>query len=209
MSEDAQRETSSDLVFLTSAGNNNEAAILRGYLEHHGIYAYVQGEQHRSMLGMVGAYIELRVMVPAAELETAQQLLELFHSEQEQSEQGPEFRGTYRDETPADEDRYDEEVIDHARLANEVRRARLIGLVFPFGGGHFAAGAPIRGLFLSALGITGLVLAVTGSAALISLWMLAVVFDLLSVRGPLFEREVRRARGATKRERDGRAQRGD
>gem|GEM_PF-5808982 len=85
-----------DLVFLVGAGDLNEAAILRGYLEHHGIYVYVQGEEHRSMLGMLGAYVELRLMVPAASVEDAKEVLELFYSEQEDVS-GPEFRGTFRD----------------------------------------------------------------------------------------------------------------
>jgi hypothetical protein len=68
-----------DLVPLTRCGNNIEASSLRSLLESNGIFCYVQGEQHRSMLGMLGAYIELQLMVRRADLEQARELVESFH----------------------------------------------------------------------------------------------------------------------------------
>lgn len=192
-----------DLVFLVGAGDLNEAAILRGYLEHHGIYVYVQGEEHRSMLGMLGAYVELRLMVPGASVDDAKQVLELFYSEQEDAS-GPEFRGAFRDEhhDEEEEDKYDEDVVDKTRLKHAVRRARLAGLMFPLGGAHFAAKAPIRGLMLAALSIAGVVLFVQGKPMMIGLWVLSVAYDLMSVRGPLFDTEVARARAEHKQLRE-------
>lgn len=195
--DESPSEEHGELVFLVGAANNNEAAILRGYLEHQGIYVYVQGEQHRAMLGMVGAYIELRLMVPAESLDDAKQALELFYSEQE-NQDGPEFRGAFRDEVVvADEDKYDDEIVDQVRLRQALRRARLAGLAFPIGGAHFAAGAWVRGLVLAALSITSVVLTIAVSPTWILLYVLSVSYDLMSVRGPLFANEVRRARAET------------
>ena len=63
-----------DLMLLVNVGNNGEASVLRSYLEHHGIHVYIKGENHRSLLGMVGTYIDLGVMVPNFQLEDAQDL---------------------------------------------------------------------------------------------------------------------------------------
>jgi hypothetical protein len=54
----------SPLVHLVSVGSDAEAAILRSYLEEHGIYCYIQGENHRSMLGFLGeaGIVNLRII---------------------------------------------------------------------------------------------------------------------------------------------------
>ncbi len=195
--EDSGPASSDKLVFLTGAGNNNEAAILRGYLEHHGIYVYVQGEQHRSMLGMVGAYIELRLMVPEDKLAEAQELLELFHAEQDEPVPGAEFRGAYRDEGEDPDDQYDDDVIDKVRLKNTVRRARLFGFVFP-GGAHYAARAPVRGMLTTIMAFGSVFLAATQGPAWVAMYLFAVLFDIGSVRGPLFEQELKLARAENK-----------
>ncbi|MFP2898186.1 DUF2007 domain-containing protein [Corallococcus sp. 4LFB] len=64
-----------DFRLLTTCGDSSEAALLRGLLEANSIPCIVQGEQHRSMLGVAGAYIEVRVLVLAGELERARELL--------------------------------------------------------------------------------------------------------------------------------------
>ncbi|MBX5482786.1 MAG: DUF2007 domain-containing protein [Myxococcaceae bacterium] len=65
----------SELVLLTVCGDSQEAAIIRSVLESQQIACVVQGEQHRALLGMVGAYIEPRVLVAARDLEAARALL--------------------------------------------------------------------------------------------------------------------------------------
>lgn len=65
-----------DLVLLRSCADNNEAALIRSLLEADGIDCVVQGEQHRSMLGIMGAVIELRVLVAERDLEYANSLLD-------------------------------------------------------------------------------------------------------------------------------------
>ena len=64
------------LVRLTTCSDNYEAAALRAVLEANGIYSYVQGENHRAMLGHFGPYIELNVLVGERDLAAAQTVLE-------------------------------------------------------------------------------------------------------------------------------------
>ncbi|WP_375760919.1 DUF2007 domain-containing protein [Corallococcus exercitus] len=64
-----------DFQLLTTCGDESEALLVRALLEADDIPCIVQGEQHRSMLGVAGAFIELRVLVPAGELEHARELL--------------------------------------------------------------------------------------------------------------------------------------
>ncbi len=60
---------------LTGCGDNAEASMLEARLRSEGIEATVQGENHRSMLGTLGSYIELNVMVPDAQWGVAQRVL--------------------------------------------------------------------------------------------------------------------------------------
>ncbi|MBN9683512.1 MULTISPECIES: putative signal transducing protein [unclassified Corallococcus] len=64
-----------DFQLLTTCGDESEAALVRALLQADNIPCIVQGEQHRSMLGVAGAFIELRVLVPAGELDHARELL--------------------------------------------------------------------------------------------------------------------------------------
>jgi hypothetical protein len=71
-----------NLVLIRECGDNAEASLVRALLSSRGIPAVVRGENHRSMLGTVGAYIELQVLVPGAQREEAQALLEQFDAGQ-------------------------------------------------------------------------------------------------------------------------------
>lgn len=64
------------LELLQTVGDNQEASVLRSLLQAHGIRCVVQGEQHRSMLGMLGPYVELRVLVEREELDRARRVIE-------------------------------------------------------------------------------------------------------------------------------------
>ncbi|MFP2906105.1 DUF2007 domain-containing protein [Pyxidicoccus sp. 3LFB2] len=72
----SQPEASSNLVVLKNCGDPSEAATVRSLLEAHGISCVVQGEQHRSMLGVMGGYIEVNVLVASADLDEARALLQ-------------------------------------------------------------------------------------------------------------------------------------
>lgn len=186
---------SDELVFLAEVGDNAEASILRAYLEDHGLFCYVQGENHRGLLGMVGAYISLRLMVPSDQLETARELLERYH-EAEEEEPGPEFRGPFRDGGPEEDE--EDDSLDEARLRQRIRKARLVALVLPCGFGHFAAGAPIRGLILMAICLGGFWNLFYGRPTLLLLWPLAVVMDWAGIPGAV------RAKAPRQSERDSR-----
>ena len=63
------------LVLLTACPDPETAALLHAKLEAANVHVVIQGEQHRAMLGFVGAHIEPRLLVKASELERAQALI--------------------------------------------------------------------------------------------------------------------------------------
>jgi hypothetical protein len=139
----------SPLVHLVSVGSDAEAAVLRSYLEDHGIYCYTQGENHRAMLGFLGPHIELNLMVPEADLDQARLLL------QEYEAAAPEPASEERDEQDAKDDAGGGEMdtwdaVRHKAL-RRLRVARICGLLFPVGLVHLAVGARVRGVILMAV----------------------------------------------------------
>lgn len=76
--ESSPGEEGSPLVLLHKCGSNDEASVLRGLLGAEGIFCFVQGEQHRSMLGAFGPYIEPGVMVREADLDRAREVISGF-----------------------------------------------------------------------------------------------------------------------------------
>lgn len=187
--------TKDDFVKLCSAGDNAEASIIRGYLEDAGITVYVQGENHRSMLGMVGAYIELNILVPSSDFEEASEMMRAF-VEAEPDDALGELEGPYRDEFEQDEDE-DESALDIA-IERRTKGVRMIGFIFPFGGAHFAAGAFVRGLVLAGLCITGIAAVMTGASPVALLTMpLSMLIDYKTVR-TVVARKVRREKQRTR-----------
>jgi hypothetical protein len=71
-----------ELVLLMTCADNAEAALIKGLLQSADVHCVVQGEEHRGMLGALGGYIDLRVLVPADELEKAKALLEAEAAEE-------------------------------------------------------------------------------------------------------------------------------
>jgi hypothetical protein len=63
------------LVPLLTCASVEEAATYKGVLDAHGVPCVIQGEHHRSLLGMLGPYVEVRLLVPEAEQATALRLL--------------------------------------------------------------------------------------------------------------------------------------
>ena len=64
-----------DMVAIGTAGDPMEGAMIREFLTSNGIDCMIQGENHRSMLQIIGAYIELRILVPKSQAEAAAALL--------------------------------------------------------------------------------------------------------------------------------------
>jgi len=184
----------SELVFLTNVGDNATASLLRAYLGEHGIHCYIQGENHRGLLGVVGTYIDLRIMVPASDLETAETLLAEYDNFEVQDVADP--RGLYRDEGDDEDEEKNEEGELPALPAHEKRLLSFAGLAFPFGGAHFRAGAPITGLLLAAVSAAALLTAFTTPVWAL-LWPVCVILDL-KYAPPVAQRRHARRRLAEK-----------
>ena len=180
------------LVFVAEAGDTAEASVLRSYLEDHGIYVYVQGENHRGLLGQVGAYIALRVMVPAAQAGDARSLIAAFH-EGVEVEEPPEFRGAFRDDGADDPADDLEAWRGSARRRTAIRAARVFCVMWPAGGGHFVTGAWLGGLALMALTAAGIAGGIARHPALFVIAALVPVVDWLQVPGLVDRRHQRAA----------------
>ena len=63
------------LVPVLTCTSVEEAATYRGVLESHGVPCVIQGEHHRSLLGMLGPYVEVRLLVPEGQETAALRLL--------------------------------------------------------------------------------------------------------------------------------------
>ena len=55
--------------------DNMEADLIQQALEHNGIYCFIQGYEHRSMLGILGSYVDLGIMVPEDQEKEASQIV--------------------------------------------------------------------------------------------------------------------------------------
>jgi len=63
------------LVPLLTCASPEEAATYKGVLDAHGVPCVIQGEHHRSLLGMLGPYVEVRLLVPEGQEAAARSLL--------------------------------------------------------------------------------------------------------------------------------------
>lgn len=177
-----------DLCVLTIADNPVEAGALRAYLEDNGIFVYVQGEHHSSMLGQYGSFlIELNVMVPRAQLELARDLVVAFREGEtvlDDDELDPEQDVALA--ALVDEDDEDDDDVSALRLKYDLRQVTGYGCL-GFGLGHFRASAPGRGLLLAATYL----LAFLGVGELGTNWLVlipvAMVTDVLGARARVRE----------------------
>jgi hypothetical protein len=173
-----------DLVLLVNVGDNGEASVLRSYLEHHGIHVYVKGENHRSLLGMVGTYIDLGVMVPGTQIADARELYAEYQNggDDNAAPEGPEMRGVHRDQFPDDDDEEDDESwLSEAEIKRLKKRAVLAAFIFPIGGAHYSIGAYASGLLLTGTSIYAIAHGVTNPMYL-GIWALAIAMDLFGSR---------------------------
>jgi Putative prokaryotic signal transducing protein len=157
-----------ELVIVAECGSNMEASMLRAALEASGIFCYVQGENHRSLLGPLGPYVALNLMVRREDLADARALVD-EHRQQAEAALTPE--------TPEDRDA-DAEAVRAAMR----RRARLLAIFPSFGSGHHRAGAHLRGLVFGAVETFGFYELMRGRAAFgLVLVFFAIVTDFISV----------------------------
>jgi hypothetical protein len=78
------------LVPLVTCGSAEEASALRALLDAHAIPCVVQGEHHRALLGMLGAYVEVRLLVPAIHRPSAARLIAPEPRAVDDAEGGPD-----------------------------------------------------------------------------------------------------------------------
>jgi len=64
-----------DMVKIYRATNQAEADFLKSFLEGNGIEVFIQGYHHRSLLGMLGPYVQLDLMVSQENQEEAEKLV--------------------------------------------------------------------------------------------------------------------------------------
>jgi hypothetical protein len=156
----ADPENRGDLVKVASCGDTVEAGMLRALLEDQGVFCYVQGENHRSMLGMVGSYIDINLLVPADAAEQARELIEDFRSEAE-----PVLDDDEQMVVPAEPDG----LVDMDRPGRHADKKATVALglsvLFGLGTGHFYVRAPVRGFLLLAAQIAGIVIVGTAPIA--------------------------------------------
>ncbi|MBL4634636.1 MAG: DUF2007 domain-containing protein [Kofleriaceae bacterium] len=183
-----------DFVKLCSARDSAEASFLRSYLESEGITVYIQGENHRSMLGMVGAFIELNVLVASSDYEEANAMMQAFGEAQPDDEGGLE--GPYRDDFSEEDEEDDDEL--QAAIEKRTKEVQNMAILVPFGGAHFAAGAPVRGLVLAGLSALGIAGILTGGSALSLLLVLTSILMDRSTVKPVVIRSVRKSRRLAK-----------
>ncbi len=72
-----------DMIKIFRATNQAEADFLKSFLESNGIEVFIQGYHHRSLLGMLGPYVQLDLMVPQENQEEAERLITEYREGQE------------------------------------------------------------------------------------------------------------------------------
>jgi hypothetical protein len=117
-----------DLVLLRRCADNIEASSLRSLLGAHDIQSFLRGEQHRSMLGLMGSYVDVDVLVASADLQRAQELLAATPSPD--AEEEPEAGVGEGDEGPLSS----AEAAEHDRRRRARRRAVGWGILLIFFG---------------------------------------------------------------------------
>lgn len=157
-----------DLIAVARCHDPTEALLLRGFLEQEGIFCHIEGETHRQMLGVLGSYIEPRLLVPVAEARRASALIAEFRQtalvdEQQDPTQPPAFTaalpeqdGPYRGLAP----------VAGPASSPSPGRALTIGLLVGFGRGHAYAGARWRARLLALADAGTIAAMVAGLASL-------------------------------------------
>jgi hypothetical protein len=78
--EQAKRE---EWVMIGHLNYDVDAEIVSSLFLSHNIPVVIQGRNHRRMLGFIGGYIQLRVLVPLAYKEQGISLLESYHTQRD------------------------------------------------------------------------------------------------------------------------------
>jgi hypothetical protein len=167
-----------ELVKLTDCHNPVEAGAMREYLEANGIFAFVQGENHSSMLGAIGSImIELNVLVRRRDYEEARALIDAFENanpieDEDWQEDGGDDGGPDGLVAPP------RAQLSVSSVGKNPVTAAVLGLVPSFGFAHFYTGALFRGSILAATEIAGITLLGTNLVLGIGLIVVAMFVDV-------------------------------
>lgn len=168
-----------DLVKLTDCHNPVEAGALREYLQANGVFAYVQGENHSSMLGAIGSImIELNVLVQRGDLDEARDLLEAFTNANPISDEDWAEDGDGDDDDPVDLVDPPRAQLSISAIGKNPVTAAMLGIVPSFGFAHLYTGAFIRGFLLAATEVGGIMLLGTNLVLGIGLIATAMFVDV-------------------------------
>ncbi len=161
-----------------------EASILRGALEASEIFCFVQGEHHRSMLGVMGQYVALNLMVRRGDLEVARELI------REQQRLAAEALAAEAGRESDDDARTPD--AGRVKTGKSKTTARLLAIVPALGAGHHYVGAHGRGVLISIVQAFGINQLVHGKAVFgVVLIVLGVLVDLAAV-GSVIDDQSRR-----------------
>jgi hypothetical protein len=143
------RTPHSQMVCVGVIAHDYEAEIISSLLESHSISFIIQGRNHRRMLGMLGAYIEMRILVERDDEGPARAILEQYTQNLERSEEeGQEESEEMTDDAPASK-------LVFNRLGQRVGVSLLLSAFLGFGMASIYAGAWPIGLLLGiAQGLT-------------------------------------------------------
>ncbi|HVH99252.1 MAG TPA: DUF2007 domain-containing protein [Enhygromyxa sp.] len=199
-----------ELVPLCQCWDLAEAHVIRASLEARGIPVLIEGEHHRGMMGMVGAAVTLRVMVPASQLELARELASDLIPDLAGGSHGDERElgeGLSPARRPPDEDLVDypdddDDALDEAeqdeapapRKKSLAVAALVAALGLAVGLLHIYAGQEKVGGILFVIAMTGLALWIVGQplglVILMGVWLVDIVrgFVLLSRTNAALER---------------------
>lgn len=78
-------------IKIYTATDNMEADLIRGTLEEKNIFCLAKGYQHRSMLGSLGQYIDLDILVPEHQSKEALSIIENFLKIYQQLDEWDDF----------------------------------------------------------------------------------------------------------------------
>ncbi|MBU0505506.1 DUF2007 domain-containing protein [bacterium] len=150
--------TTNNFVTIGSTRDQISGKVFKACLEDHGIECLAQGDNHRSQLGLLGPYIEIRFMVPEDKAEDAKKLYDEFFEQ---------------NETPSS---------DHSDLKKRNKQgiAIIFSIMFTFGTGHLYAGSFYTFLILLSIELAAIISQMYFINKFSSLIVLGVVlYDLI------------------------------
>ncbi len=167
---------SDDLVTIRTMGDAALAEMYRDILEGEGIVAMIPGAQHRSMLGMVGAYVEIPLKVVAEDAQRAAEIIDAIESGVPDADWAKEAEPESGDEDEAQDEAEDEAKEDMFPSRRKLKRiAFFIAFAIP-GGAHYYLRRWWLGAFFAGAEVIGAIILVSlGEMPLAMIWVPGLV----------------------------------